>query len=259
MEKFMKKFMISVAAVCAMFFFVSCGGSSEEKAGEKTDSDEVSDSEQNDSETADSEVTDSEVTDGEAEEPDEQEGPKELVYPEVTPSSNEIGDIAQNITIYDDLDVEHKLAEWYKENNPESKLIWLIFTTYDCPPCQILKEDLLEINKPEYRKDGLKILLVFNGLLDGPQPELEPEKLSNYKYLFLSEYPDTAKFELYGYLKMEEQKVLHKFFSSPLGGAYPTWMFIDASTMELVEYGEGWGNNMVKSTCDEIEMLIEDL
>lgn len=236
----MKKFMISIAALCAMFFFVSCGGS-EEKAEEKTDADDVSDSEVEDSEVQDSDE------------------PEELAYPEVTPTSNEIGKIAQNITIYDDIDVKHQLAEWYKPNNPSSKLIWLIFTTYDCPPCRQLKEDLLEINHPEYREQGLRILLVFNGLLDGPQPDLEPEKLSNYKYLFLSEYPDTADFELYGYLKMEEQKVLHKFFSSPLGGAYPTWMFIDASTMELVEYGEGWGDDMVKGTCKEIEMLLEDL
>ena len=144
--------------------------------GDTTDADEVSDSEQNDSETADSEVTA-----GEVEVPDQPENPAELVYPEVTSKSNEIGDVAQNVTIYDDLDVEHKLAEWYKENNPSSKLIWLIFTTYDCTPCHLLREDLLEINKPEYRKDGLKILLVFNGLLDGPQPDLEPERLSNYK------------------------------------------------------------------------------
>ena len=247
----MKKFMISIAAICAMFFFVSCGGSSSEtKDDEKTDNDEVSDSE----ETPDSETEDSEVTDEAVEEPDE---PKELAYPEVTKTSNKEGDVAQNITIFDDLDIEHKLAEWYKPNNPESKLIWLIFTTYDCPPCQILKEDLLEINKPEYKKQGFKILLVFNGLLEGPQPELEPEKLSNYKELFLSEYPETADFELYGYLRKEEQKVLHKFI--PLDGGYPTWMFIDASTMELIEYGAGWGYDMVDSTCQEIEMLLEEL
>lgn len=242
----MKKFMISVAVVCAMFFFVSCGGSSE--TGESSSGEGTGDSEENDSETADAEVND--------ENPDE---PKELSYPEVTTSSNEVGDIAQNITIYDDLDVEHKLAEWYKPNNPSSKLVWLIFTTYDCAPCRQLKQDLLEINLPEFKEKGLKILLVFNGLLSGPQPELEPEKLANYKDLYISEYPETAKFELYGYLKKEEQKVLSKFFSSPLGGAYPTWMFIDASTMELVEYGEGWGEDMVGSIQNAIGILLDEL
>ena len=243
----MKKFMISVAVLCAMFFFVSCGGSSESKGDEKNDSDEVSDSEENpDSEAEDSEVQNDEES-------------KELDYPEVTTSSNEVGDIAQNITIYDDLDVEHKLAEWYKPNNSSSKLIWLIFTTYDCAPCRQLKQDLLEINLPEFKDKGLKILLVFNGLLSGPQPELEPEKLANYKDLYISEYPETAKFELYGYLKKEEQKVLSKFFSSPLGGAYPTWLFIDSSTMEIVEYGEGWGEDMVHSIQNAIAILLDEL
>jgi thiol-disulfide isomerase/thioredoxin len=264
MEMFMKKFMISIAAICAMFFFISCGGSSETKDGEKTDKDEVSDSENPDSEVEDSEVkdeevADSEVTDEETTDTEEPDEPEELAYPEVTPKSNKEGDIAQNITIYDDVDVKHTLAEWYQPNNPSSKLIWLIFTTYDCPPCKILKEDLLEINLREYRDQGLKILVVFNGLLSGPQPELEPEKVAEYKDIYLSEYPDTGRFELYGYLRDEEQKVLKKFFSSPMGGSYPTYAFIDASTMEIVEWGEGWGDNMVNSTKSKIEILLEEL
>lgn len=190
---------------------------------------------------------------------------KELLYPEeVTPTSNKNGDIAQNITIYDDLDNERHLAEWYKPNNESSKLIWLIFTTYDCAPCHILKDDLLEINKTEYKKQGFKIILVFNGLLEGAQPELEPEKLAAYKDMFVSENPDTGNFELYGYLQKEEQKVFKKFTSAAGslmvgGGAYPTWAFIDASTMEIVEWGEGWGTDMIEPVCNEIEMLLEDL
>ena len=251
----MKKFLVSVAVICAMFVFVSCGGSSSEtKDDEKTDKDEVSDSE----EAPDSETEDSEVTDEAVEEPDEPEEPKELAYPEVTATSNKNGDIAQNITIYDDLDVEHKLAEWYKPNNPSSELIWLIFTTYDCGPCHILKEDLLVLNKAEYREKGLKIIVVFNGLLAGPQPELEPEKLAEIKDIYLSEYPDTGRFEIYGYLKQEEQKVLRKFFSSPMGGAYPTWMFIDSDNMEILEYGEGWSEDATDAVAEEIEMLLEE-
>ena len=212
------------------------------------------------SSSGDSETADEEVADEEVEEPDE---PAEPAYPEVTATSNKEGDIAQNITIYDDVDVKHTLAEWYQPNNPSSKLIWLIFTIYDCPPCKILTDDLLEINLREYREQGLKILVVFNGLLSGPQPELEPEKVAEYKDIYLSEYPDTGRFELYGYLKKEEQKVFKKFTSAAGlimgGGAYPTWAFIDASTMEIVDWGEGWGDGMVKSTCDEIEMLLEEL
>ena len=272
----MKKIIILVAAICAMFFFVSCGDSSNEsKNGGKTPGDEVSDSDANDPDSDDSEITDSEVTDSEVtdsevtdEEPTDVEPtestepaePEELAYPEVTPKSNKEGDIAQNIVFYDDLDERHELAEWYKPNNPSSKLIWLIFTTYDCPPCKILKEDLLEINLREYREHGLKILLVFNGSYQtGPHPEEEPAKLAEYKEIYLSEYPDTAQFEVYAYLRDEEQKVLKKFFSSPLGGAYPTWAFIDASTMEIVEWGEGWGDDMVNSTKSKIEIMLEEL
>ena len=258
MEIFMKKFMISIAVVCAMFFFVSCGGSSESKGDEKNDTDEVNDSEENDADVVDSEVDD-EVTDDEVADNEPGE-PEELAYPEVTPKSNKEGDIAQNITIYDDLDVEHKLAEWYKPNNPSSRLIWLIFTTYDCAPCHILKDDLPEINSVEFKEQGLRILLVFNGSYQtGPHPEDEPAKLATFKEMFLSEYPETADFEIYGYLKNEEQKVLKKFFSSPLGGAYPTWMFLDASTMEIIEYGEGWGEGMIDSARNEIKILLEEL
>ena len=271
----MKKFMILIAAVCAVFFFVSCGGSSGTKDDEKNDKDEVSDSEENpdsevedsevkdeevtDSEVADSEVTDSEVADEETpdtEEPDEPAEPEELAYPEVTPKSNKEGDIAQNIIVYDDLDVEHQLAEWYKPNNPESKLIWLIFTTYDCAPCHQMKDDLPEINSREYEEQGLRIILVFNGMLEGPQPELEPAKLAEYKDIFVSEYPDSADFEIYGYLR--EQKIFKKFVQG-IYPSYPTYLFIDASTMEIIEYGGGWGDGMVNSTKSKIEILLEEL
>ena len=43
------------------------------------------------------------------------------------------------------------------------------------------------------------------------------------------------------------------------GGAYPTYAFIDASTMEIVEWGEGWGEDMVDSTKSKIEILLEEL
>ena len=232
MEIFMKKFMISIALICSIFFFAACGGSDSQNE-----------------ETQDADAVDEPDTE---EVPDEQ---TELPYPEVTKTSTEVGEIAQNITIFDDQDVEHKLAEWYKPNNPESKLIWLIFTTYDCPYCQILEQDLLEINLPEYREQGFKIILVFNGYLyEGPKPEEEPASLLEYKEVFLSMYPDRGRFELYGYLKMEEQKVLGKFMG--LNGGYPTHMLIDASTMEILDYMAGWGEDS-ESLVNEMKEGIE--
>ena len=64
-------------------------------------------------------------------------------------------------------------------------------------------------------------------------------------------------FELYGYLKNEEQKVLKRFMG--LRGGYPTHLLLDASTMEILDYAAGWSDDMVTSTCDEIEMLLEML
>ena len=248
----MKKF--AVLFVFIAFFVISCGG------GESNNSENNNDQQGDETRTENEEENgeDAEQNDSDADEV------KELLYPEVTATSNKNGDIAQNITIYDDLDVEHHLAEWYKPNNPESKLIWLIFTTYDCPPCKILKEDLLEVNLREYREQGFKIILIFNGsYIDGPQVDEEPERLAGIKELYLSEYPDTGRFEIYGYLKEEEQKVFKKFTSAAGsimgGGAYPTWAFIDASTMEIVEWGEGWGDDMVNSTKSKIEILLEEL
>ena len=243
----MKKFMISLAVFCAMFFFVSCGGSEDkngENTGVDTDSGEVSDAEGNDSDVADSE----------AQNTDE---PKELDYPEVTPTSNKEGDIAQNVIMYDDLDMEHSLAEWYNKNNPSSKLIWLVFTTYDCPPCHVLKGSLLKINKKEYRDKGLNIVLIFNGLLTGPQPELEPAKLSETKELYLWGDPDTAEFAVYAYLK--KQALFKKFADSENGIAYPTWAFIDANTMEILIYGQGWDESMETGIMNDIEFILDEI
>lgn len=240
----MKKFMFSVAVICAMFFFVSCGGSdnsdnSDNKENEKTDTEETVNPDE----------------DAAEEEEDDSDEPATLPYPEAEGMCNENGKIAANITIFDDKDVEHHLAEWYKKNNPESKLIWLIFTTYDCPYCQILEEKLLEINLPEYREQGFKILLVLNGLLAGEQPELEPAKISDYKETLISLYPKTAKFELYGYLKNEEdQKTLMRFMG--LKGGYPTHMFIDAKTMEILDWMAGFDESLTLSIQDEIEYYL---
>lgn len=233
----MKKF--AFLFVFIAFFVVSCGGEDTKDDNKKGDGTEEQgengeEGEQNDADT-------DEV--------------KELLYPEVTPTSNKEGDIAQNIVMYDDLDVEHQLAEWYQANNPSSKLIWLIFTTYDCGPCQALKRSLAEINKKEYRDKGFNVVLIFNGLLSGPIIREEPAKLAEYKDLYLWEYPDTGQFAVYAYLK--KQALFNKFASEDYGKAYPTYVFIDAETMEILIYGQGWEESMTPGIIDDIELILD--
>ena len=89
----MKKF--AVLFIFIAFFIAACGG---DDGGPKKEN-------QNENEEEETEQSDADEV-------------KELLYPEeVTPTSNKNGDIAQNITIYDDLDNERHLAEWYKPNN----------------------------------------------------------------------------------------------------------------------------------------------
>lgn len=242
MKKIVK---LSVIFAVLMFFAVGCGGSSSNS--DNSDSGDTADTGDT-AETADT----GDTADTEAE--------AELAYPEVDPMAkcNKEGAIAQNVIINDDQDVEHQLAEWYQKNDPSSKLIWLIFTTYDCAPCHLLKQDLLEINQPELRDQGLKILLVLNGsYTDGPQIDREPERVAQEKDMFLTEYPETGLFEIYGYLK--EQKIFRKYTEGLIGASYPTYVFIDASTMEILEYGQGWGDGLVESTESKIKILLEEL
>jgi len=244
----MKKLLIALTIFVFACFMAACGGSEGNKEDEqKNDENNIL----NDDDAAGEEgETDEEPS------PDE-EPAAELKYPEVGPSCNKNGTIAHNVIMYDDLDNERQLAEWYKENNPKSKLIWLIFSTYDCPPCRVLKEDLLVINKKEYQDAGFSVILVMNGLLDGPEPEKEPAKIANLKEMYTDEYPETGQFALYSYLR--EQKVFRKYLSSMMGGSYPTSVFIDASTMEILEYMEGWGEGLQSQTENMIEMLLEEL
>lgn len=242
----MKKLLITLAVLAFSCFMMACGGSDGNKDKEPQN-DENSDV-----------AGDADAADESDEEPaPDEDVTAELKYPEVGPSCNKNGTIAHNVIMYDELDNERQLAEWYKENNPKSKLIWLIFSAYDCPPCRIMKEDLLEINKKEYQDAGFSVILVMNGLLEGPEPEKEPAKIANLKEMYTDEYPETGQFALYSYLR--EQKVFKKYWSSMMGVSYPTSAFIDASTMEILDYMEGWGEDLQDQTEKMIQMLLEEL
>ena len=157
-------------------------------------------------------------------------------YPEVTSTSNKVDDIANNLVFYDQDDVKWTLGHFYKEK----KLIWLIFSAYDCPACSLEKPALPELYKPEYVEQGFEIIFIENGLLSGPQPSKEPTKIHSFRTSMLDEYGDAADF-VYGYLK--EQTIFNKFINQ----GYPVNVLINGKTMQIVSHQEGWDPSGVES------------
>lgn len=219
----MRKLSVSAfIALISIMFVMACG---ETETNEKDDEGNA-DLEQNDDATSDTKeaVDEDEVADSE---------PVVLAYPEnVTPTSKTEGDIASNLEFYDELDSPRHLAEWYKENNKESKIIWLIFSTYDCPACMAEKSDIHVFNG-KYSKKGLKTILIMNGLLSGPKASEEPGKIAVLKEALVSMEGESAN-HTYGYLK--KQTEFKKFIKQ----GYPVNVFLDASTMEVIKHLEGW-------------------
>lgn len=156
-------------------------------------------------------------------------------YPEETPTSNQVDDIAANVTFYDQDDVMWTLGHFYKKK----KLIWLIFSAYDCPYCNVEKSDLPAIYKQEYKDKGLEIIFIENGLLSGPQPSKEPAKLRALRESMIEGYGDGAKF-VWGYLKSDMQATMGKYIKQ----GYPTNALIDATSMKILNYFEGWDSSL---------------
>ncbi|HQO91149.1 MAG TPA: hypothetical protein PLX56_02375 [bacterium] len=239
----MKKFCVltAFAAVVSMLFmFVSCGEL------EKNEND----GEQNDEAATDkSEVPDETVVD---EEEIVDDAPAELLYPEeVSVTCKKAGDTARNLKFIDDKNEERSLAEWYKPNNESSKLIWLIISTYDCPYCNVEKKDIPKLNG-KYEKDGMRTILIMNGLLSAPQPTLEPDKIAKLKdTMILME--GSAADHTYGYFSSSQQTEFRKFINE----GYPVNIFIDANTMKIVKHFEGWAEE--QEFFDETDAFIESI
>jgi|GEM_PF-759612 len=171
-------------------------------------------------------------------------------YPKETPTSNQVDDIAANITFYDHEDKMWTLGHFYKKK----KLIWLIFSAYDCPYCNKEKNDLPGIYKPEYVARGLEIIFIENGMLAGPQPSKEPAKIAKLREIMIEEYGDRAKF-IYGYLKMDMQATMNKYIQQ----GYPTNALIDGSTMKILNYFEGWDSSIADNQERAIEFWLDEL
>ncbi len=241
----MKKqaWLIAGAVMLSILLCVACG---EDDGNEGDDTQPVPD----DSEVIDDVVPDEIVTDDlvvdETPDVDEALPP----YPEETPTSNQVDDIAANITFFDHEDKEWTLGHFYKKK----KLIWLIFSAYDCPYCNTEKNDLPGIYKPEYVERGLEIIFIENGLLSGPQPSKEPAKIANLREIMIDEYGDSAKF-IYGYLKMDMQSTMGKYIQQ----GYPTNALIDGTSMKILNYFEGWDSSLADNQERAIQFWLDEL
>jgi len=237
----MKKFssLALIAMIFMIFVITSCDDSEENKKDDegKTDVEQNDDPDLLDEEEA---VDDEETVD---------DAPVELLYPEnVTETSKKKGQIARNLAFFDEKNVEHSLAEWYKPNNESSKLIWIIFSTYDCTYCKIEKKDIPILNG-KHAKNGLKTILIMNGYLAGPRPDEEPAGIATLKETMVMMEGAGAD-HTYGYLGWAHQTEFKKFINS----GYPVNVFIDAKTMEIVEHFEGWAKE--KELFDEVDGFI---
>jgi thioredoxin-related protein len=221
--------------VSMLFLFVSCG--------------ELEKNETDNELTDEAEITDETVVD---EEETVDEAPAELLYPEeVSATCKKEGDVARNLIFLDDTNEERTLAEWYKPNNESSKLIWIIISTYDCPYCNVEKKDIPKLNG-KYEKEGMKTILIMNGLLAGPQPTLEPDKIAKLKdTMMLME--GSAADHTYGYFSTSQQAEFRKFINQ----GYPVNIFIDANTMKILKHFEGWAEE--QEFFDETDKFIESV
>ncbi len=167
---------------------------------------------------------------------DQDQGPQP--YPTETPTSNKAGDIAANMTFYDHLGNMRTMEEFYQKK----KVLWLAFLAYDCPYSNQLKGDITAVYKSEYVEKGFEIILIENGLLSGPQTSKEPSKLSAFRDTMLSTYSANADF-VYGYLTDAGQIYFYKYITN----GYPTNVIIDADTMKIIQYVEGWDSSLLAS------------
>ncbi|HSW59768.1 MAG TPA: hypothetical protein VLJ60_03160 [bacterium] len=231
---------VFAVVVSMLFLFVSCGELVEKN---EKDDEGTPDVEQDENLTADEEVAD--IVE-EEEIPDEA---VELLYPEeVSATCKKAGDVARNLAFLDSNNEARTLAEWYKANDDSSKLIWIIISTYDCPYCNVEKKDIPKLNG-KYAKDGMKTILIMNGLLAGPQPTLEPGKIATLKDTMMLMEGDAAD-HTYGYFASSHQVEFRKFINE----GYPVNIFIDASTMKIVKHFEGWSEE--QAFFDETDAFI---
>jgi len=89
----------------------------------------------------------------------------------------------------------------------------------------------------------LRVILIMNGSITGPNPGNEPAALVSLKDLMVNNNSENAN-HMYGYLKLDQQSSFYKFMNN----GYPVNVFIDASNMEIVKHFEGWTSSYIEQT-----------
>ncbi len=232
-----KKFISVILVVFLGVLIISCGddNSDDEKNETPDDGNGVVHYDEDEEVEDDFEVEDIEVV------PD---------YPEVTPNSKKKGDIAQNLSFFNHRDEEVTLGDYYKNR----KLIWLIFSTYDCPGCNDQKYEIPKLNKVDYKERGFEVILIMNGMLSGPEPQNEPRKISTLREAMMMAHGASGD-HTYGYLNHSHQATFRKFVNM----GYPVNMFIDGNTMEILDHWEGWDPNGTSQLDRFIDFMLDEL
>ena len=231
-KKMLKKLVCVFILLFVSVLFVSCGD------------DDNKDENKNPENDVEENVEDEEIED------DVEEEEILPAYPAVGMTTNKKGDIAHNLVFMDDQDKRLSLNHFYKKN----KLIWLILSTYDCPACNIEKYDIPKINKPELVAKGFQTILIMNGLLRGPQPDREPEKVAKLKETMVEQFGDPAD-HVYGYLTTEQQGVFRGFINM----GYHVNILIDGRTMEILDHWEGWDTGSADSMSRFLDFFIDEM
>ncbi len=237
-------------AIFSFLFVVSCDSKNDDKTTDSNqltkDADVVTEAEVQTEQDATQDVVQDTTQDTETPDKDTVKKPP---YPKTGASSKNVGDIACNfkfMAVDDKGEKEMELGDFYKTK----KAIWLIFSTYDCPPCQQESADIPKINTPQYAKDGLVIIHILNGLLSGPQLSLEPKKLQDERKQQIEFYGENLKSVVYAYLK--DQEGLYKYINK----GYPVNVMIDASDMSIQKIWEGWDSSGIDDQKQLIEYLL---
>jgi thiol-disulfide isomerase/thioredoxin len=180
------------------------------------------------------------------------------IYPD-GPFGVSVGDTIKNLRFFAFLDTDGdgvvynddpsfiELAEFYAENDPEAKIIMLNAAAGWCPPCMAEAQDMPDVYDEFYPRGVRMITAVFEN------PDYSPATTD-----FVQSWGE--QYELNVPLAIDSQPFqLGPYFDE---AAMPTNIFIDATTMEILEVLPGYSDvpesyyyppNRLEAWLDEVD------